>query len=68
MQTWQKRLVQFRKERGLNQVELARIAGLTQGKISQLESGSRHSFSFDTLLKVLKALKKDLPDIFCDKQ
>lgn len=60
-----RRLKAWREETTLTQVQIAQLAGLSQGKISQLESGIRKSFSFDTLDKVLAVFKKDYADLFC---
>ncbi|MEL3972085.1 helix-turn-helix transcriptional regulator [Rossellomorea oryzaecorticis] len=49
------RIIQKRKELGLNQTELAKRAGLKPPAISQYESGARNP-SYDALLKLSNAL------------
>jgi transcriptional regulator with XRE-family HTH domain len=44
--------VKVRKEQKISQAELAKKAGVTQGRVAQIESGVRTSkVSFDVLLK-----------------
>lgn len=47
---------QIRKQRNLTQDELGKLLGVQKAQISKLESGSVN-ITFDTLLKVLKALR-----------
>ncbi|MEW8508326.1 MAG: helix-turn-helix transcriptional regulator [Candidatus Thiodiazotropha sp.] len=54
--TFQSRLQSTRKQRDLNQEELANKAGLPSTAISHFESGSRKP-SFDNLHKLAEALK-----------
>lgn len=49
------RLHEIRKERGLTQVELAKILGVNQSSISMLESGNRDP-SFKLLLRMSERL------------
>jgi transcriptional regulator with XRE-family HTH domain len=48
------RIIQLRKDLGLNQTELAKRAGLKPPAISQYESGVRNP-SYDALLKLASA-------------
>ena len=48
-------LAQFRQERGLTQIELAKRTKVTQGYIAQLEAGDKTP-SLATLRKLAKAL------------
>ena len=47
---------QIRKQRNLTQGELGKLLGVQKAQISKLESGAVN-ITFDTLLKVLKALR-----------
>ncbi len=47
---------QIRKQRNLTQDELGKLLGVQKAQISKLESGATN-VTFDTLLKVFKALK-----------
>ncbi len=49
-------LKQIRKQRNLTQDELGKLIGVQKAQISRLESGAIN-ITFDTLLKVLNALK-----------
>ena len=48
-----------RRERGLSQVQLARLCETTQSAIARLESGGRPP-RIDTLLRIANALECDL--------
>lgn len=48
-------IVQSRKEKGLSQKEVAKIANLKQPAIARIETGA-HSPQLDTLLKLIDAL------------
>lgn len=50
------RLRELRKARGLTQAQLADTAGLRQGTISELETGTSQSIAFDTLDRLALAL------------
>jgi transcriptional regulator with XRE-family HTH domain len=49
-------LYTLRADRGMSQEELARRAGVPQGKISRLECAEVESFTLSTALKLAKAL------------
>ncbi|MGH9266159.1 MAG: helix-turn-helix domain-containing protein, partial [Acidimicrobiales bacterium] len=55
-------LERVRRERNLNQSELARLAGVTQSAISQAEAG-RRGLSLDTLLVLSERLGLGLDDL-----
>lgn len=59
-------IAQYRKERGLSQVELADLAGVEQSTISKLERGS-DSVTLRTMNAVANALGVDLADLFIDR-
>lgn len=52
-------ILQLRKKAGISQLDLARKIGTTQGNIARIETG-RQNFSTETLVKIAKALNKDL--------
>jgi transcriptional regulator with XRE-family HTH domain len=54
--TMHENLKRLRAERKMNQVELARVTGLSQGCISQLENGERLP-SPETMTLIAKALR-----------
>lgn len=56
------RLREIRKNRNLSQVELAKLAGVPQSYISELESGISKP-GLETLVKLTKALDCKLDDL-----
>jgi predicted XRE-type DNA-binding protein len=48
------------KERGLTQVQAAKLAGLTQARISDIGRGKLTGFTLDRLLLVLSSLGRDV--------
>ena len=59
------RLKQHRQQKGLSQRALARLAGVTNGLISQIEQNSI-SPSIASLKKILDVLSLSLADFFTD--
>lgn len=57
-----RRLKELRAERGLNQIDFAKKAGLTQQFVSKLESG-RAEPSLGTLEKLAKCLRVEINDL-----
>lgn len=55
---------EIREEQGISQVELAHKAGLSMGYLSHLENGSRDNPSFKTMIKISKALNKEIGEVF----
>lgn len=54
----------LRKARGdRTQVEVAAAAGITQGALSQMETGQRHNPSLETVLRLATALGVRVEDI-----
>ncbi len=49
----------LRKEAGLSQTALAEAVGVSQGFVTQLETGRSTGFSVDVLFKLAKALGVD---------
>lgn len=58
------RIKQYREEAGLSQEALSERAGVSRTIISGLESGKITVTTTDTLLKIAKALNKNVSDIF----
>ena len=55
-----KRIVKIRKEQGLSQANVAKLVGVTQSRIAQIESGvGTSNVTFDVLLSILGALGYD---------
>lgn len=54
----------LREEQGMTQQELSKKSGVSRTIISELESGKRSVTRTDTLLKISKALKHPIKDIF----
>lgn len=61
---WRKRLKKFREERHLTQIELAKLSGVSQAQIAQLEGGGRQ-FTQKILDRLLKVLRKSYHHLFC---
>jgi putative transcriptional regulator len=57
------RIREVRKQRGLRQIDLARIVGVFQSEISEIERGKRKP-SIYLAKKIAKALKVSLDDLF----
>ena len=64
--TWRRRLKQFRSERDLTQDELAKLSGISQAQIAQLEGGGR-KFTQKSLDPLLKVLRKSYHQLFIEK-
>lgn len=54
----------LREKQGMTQQELSEKSGVSRTIISELESGKRSVTRTDTLLKISKALKLPIKDIF----
>jgi len=59
-------LRKIRADRGLNQAELGRLAGVSPSAISQAESGTR-GLGLDTLLRLSQALQVSLDEILANR-
>ncbi len=57
------RIREIRRARGLRQVDLARIVGVFQSEISEIENGKRRP-SVYLAKKIAKALRVSLDDLF----
>ena len=60
------KMVQVRLEKGLSQMELAKLTGMHRSNICRIES-ARHNISIDTLIRVFDALGKDVSNKLKDK-
>jgi len=57
------RIREFRKKRGLRQIDLARLVGIFQSELSEIERGLRKP-SVYLAKKIAKALGVSLDDLF----
>lgn len=57
----------MRRKRRLSQVQLARLSGIPQAMISNIESGNTRSPRVDTLSKLAGALKCTVDDLIEDE-
>ncbi len=57
-----KKLKKLREEKGLSQAELAKMAGVSQTAISDVETGNKMP-KLDTAMKICKALNVKLMDV-----
>ena len=55
----------LRLEKGMSQKELAKMVGITQYTVSNIERGAR-SYSLRVFIKILKALETPVLDFFVD--
>jgi putative transcriptional regulator len=60
---YQNKIREFRKEKGLRQVDLAKELGIFQSEISDLETGKRKPNIY-LAKKIAKVLGKDVNEIF----
>ncbi len=58
-----KNIKKYRKERGLSQDKLARLADVSHATIIKIESGGIQSPTIDTVQKIAKALGVGLEDL-----
>ena len=62
------RIQEIRTTLELSQEELAKVSGVSRTVISQLESGTRKTITSATMLRLSKALKTPVEDIFLFKK
>mgnify|MGYP001627270607 CR=1 FL=1 len=55
-----RKIRELRKSKGLSQREFAKLAGLSQSYISELENGIKINPSLSVIKKISKALKVDI--------
>jgi len=58
-----KNIKKYRKEKGLSQDKLARLADIAHATIIKIESGGIQSPTIDTVQKIAKALGIDVNDL-----
>lgn len=58
------KIKEIRKNKGITQVELARLTELSVGYICHLERGSRANPSYNTMIIISKALNEDVATVF----
>jgi len=58
-----KNIKKYRKEKGLSQDKLARLADVAHATIIKIESGGIQSPTIDTVQKIAKALSVGLEDL-----
>lgn len=54
----------IREEEGIKQYALAKMTGLSEGYICHLEKGTRENPSYKTMVKISRALKRQLQEVF----
>ncbi|MEM0328361.1 MAG: helix-turn-helix transcriptional regulator [Thermoproteota archaeon] len=57
------RIREFRKEKGLRQVDLAKRVGIRQSEISDIETGKRKPNIY-LAKRIAEALRKDVNEVF----
>ena len=55
---------EIRENKGITQLELAQLTGLSVGYICDLERGSRTNPSYNTMIIISKALNADVGVVF----
>lgn len=55
---------EIREEKGIKLVELARKTNLSEGYISHLEKGDRENPTYNTMVKISKALGEKITKVF----
>lgn len=58
------RIKEIREQKGITQMDLARITELSVGYICHLEKGSRKNPSYNTMTKIAKALDEKITKVF----
>ena len=58
-----KNIKKYRKEKGLSQDKLSRLADVANATIIKIESGGIQSPTIDTVQKIAKALKINVEDL-----
>ena len=54
----------IREEEGIKQYALAKMTGLSEGYICHLEKGTRDNPSYNTIVKISRALKRKVQEVF----
>lgn len=58
------RIKELRKEKGLPQLELAKLSGVCKSNISAIETGTIKKPSFIDVLRIAKVLKVDIQELY----
>ncbi|MHD0319046.1 helix-turn-helix domain-containing protein [Fusobacterium sp. THCT1E2] len=58
------KLKEMRTERGVSQLELARLSGVSKSNISAIEKGVIKKPSFIEILKMAKVLEVDIKELY----
>lgn len=58
------RIKELRKEKGLPQLELAKLSGVCKSNISAIETGTIKKPSFIDVLRIAKVLKVDIKELY----
>lgn len=58
------RIKEIREEQGLKQYALAKMCNLSVGYICHLEKGTRENPTYETMVKIAKALKRTIKEVF----
>ncbi|WP_302820978.1 helix-turn-helix domain-containing protein [Fusobacterium ulcerans] len=58
------KLKEMRTERGVSQLELARLSGVCKSNISAIETGTIKKPSFIDVLRIAKVLKVDIKELY----
>lgn len=64
VQEMNNKIQEMRSALEMSQEELAKVSGVSRTVISQLESGTRKTITSATMLRLSKALKRPVEDIF----
>lgn len=62
-----KKITQLREQRGLNQYELAALAGIAPSVVSRLERDLQGDFKISVLVSVAKALNVSVDDLLIEE-
>lgn len=58
------RIREIRINKGMKLTELAELSNLSRGYISHLESGTKDNPSYNTMVKISRALKETVSKVF----
>ena len=65
--SFEERLYQLRRERGISQEELANLVGVTRQTIGMIEAG-KYNPSLNLCIAICKALGKTLDELFWNEE
>ena len=58
------KIKEIREEEGIKQYALAKMSGLSEGYICHLEKGNRGNPTYKTMVKISRALKRKVQEVF----